>query len=140
LDEEFRDHSRAFFEQVRQGRFALVVSAVVQDELAGAPQEVRTLFERLLPVSEIVDVTSEVIALQQAYLDAGILTPKWQDDALHVALATAAGCKLIVSWNFKHIVHFQKIPRYNAVNVLSGYDPIAIHAPQEVIAHDDEDL
>jgi len=140
LDEEFRDHSRAFFEQVRQGRFALVVSAVVQDELAGAPQEVRTLFERLLPVSEIVDVTSEVIALQQAYLDAGILTPKWQDDALHVALATAAGCKLIVSWNFKHIVHFQKIPRYNAVNVLNGYDPIAIHAPQEVIAHDDEDL
>jgi hypothetical protein len=28
---------------------------------------------------------------------------------------------MIISWNFKHIVHFQKIPKYNAVNALNGY-------------------
>lgn len=41
-----------------------------------------------------------------AYLQAGIVTPRYFDDALHVALATVSGYTLIVSWNFQHIVHF----------------------------------
>ena len=41
---------------------------------------------------------------------------------MHVALATVANARMIVSWNFKHIVNFQKIPLYNAVNKLKGYD------------------
>jgi hypothetical protein len=55
-----------------------------------------------------------------------------------VAQATVAGCRVIVSWNFKHIVHFAKIPLYNAVNVLQGYGAIAIHSPQEVVADEEE--
>jgi len=31
------------------------------------------------------------------------------------------------------IVNFRKIPRYNAVNVLEGYNPIAIHSPMGVV-------
>lgn len=61
------------------------------------------------------------------------MSEKWYDDALHVAIATVADCDVIVSWNFKHIVNFQKIPMFNAVNVLNGYKPIAIHSPVEVI-------
>jgi hypothetical protein len=60
--------------------------------------------------------------------------------SLHVAQATVAGCHLIVSWNFKHIVHFQKISSYNAVNTLHGYGSIAIHSPLEVIADEEEDI
>ena len=62
------------------------------------------------------------------------------DDALHVALATVAGCASIVRWNFQHIVHFQKIPLYNAINALQGYQPIAIYSPREVIHYEDEDV
>jgi hypothetical protein len=50
------------------------------------------------------------------------------------------GCSLIVSWNFRHIVHFEKIPLYNAVNTLKGYSSIAIYSPQEVIKYEDEDI
>jgi len=46
-------------------------------------------------------------------------------DALHVALASVAGCTMIVSWNFKHIVHFPKIPLYRAINVII-IDPLKI--------------
>ena len=42
------------------------------------------------------------------------------------------------SWNLKHIVHFQKIPRYNAVNTLHGLQELSIHSPQEVIAYEEE--
>ncbi|MHC4542617.1 MAG: type II toxin-antitoxin system VapC family toxin, partial [Planctomycetota bacterium] len=61
-------------------------------------------------------------------------------DALHVALATVSQSSLIVSWNFKHIVNFQKIPRYNAVNTLHGQNEIAIYSPLEVIEYEDEDI
>ncbi|HZB96383.1 MAG TPA: hypothetical protein VE268_10495 [Herpetosiphonaceae bacterium] len=94
----------------------------------------RDLFAELLPRAEIIDLSEAVLRLRQAYLAAGIVGPASAADALHVALATVAGCRVIVSWNFRHIVHFQKIPLYNAVNMLHGYAPIAIHAPQEVIA------
>ena len=44
---------------------------------------------------------------------------------------------IIVSWNFRHIVHFQKVPRYNAVNTLNGYGAIAINTPAEVLDYDE---
>lgn len=85
-------------------------------------------------------MTEDALEVQQAYIDAGILTPKWEDDALHVALATTSECPVIVSWNFRHIVHFDKIRQYNAVNMLRGYDTLSIHTPGEVIAYGNEDL
>lgn len=42
---------------------------------------------------------------------------------------------MIVSWNFKHIVHYQKIPLYNTVNVRQGYDAIFIYSPLEVVGY-----
>ena len=54
-----------------------------------------------------------------------------------MALATVSQSSLIVSWNFKHIVNFQKIPMYNAVNTLNGYREIAIYSPLEVIEYED---
>lgn len=52
--------------------------------------------------------------------------------------ATVAGADIVVSWNFKHIVHFEKIAGYNAVNLLNGYKSIAIFSPREVVSHDQE--
>jgi hypothetical protein len=55
---------------------------------------------------------------------------------MHVALATVSNSDLIVSWNFKHIVNFQKIPLYNAVNTLNSFGKIAIYSPLEVIENE----
>jgi len=38
------------------------------------------------------------------------------------------------------IVHFQKIPLYNAVNTLRGYQQIAIFSPREVIQYEEEEV
>jgi len=42
---------------------------------------------------------------------------------------------LMVSWNFKHIVHFEKIQRFNAVNIEMGYKPILIYSLREVTTY-----
>jgi hypothetical protein len=140
FDEEFDHVSRSFFDGVRQRRFALVVSPIVEREIEGAPREVLSLWHEMRKLAEVADVSPEAIRLQEAYLRARIVSPQWDTDALHVALATVTGCRAIISWNFKHIVHLRKIALYNGVNRVQGYGEIAIHTPQEVIDYESEDV
>jgi hypothetical protein len=139
FDDEFAKASAEFLRQARDGRFVLVTSGLVMYEIARAPEAVQTLFNDLLVQGmAVVETPREALLVRQAYLDAGVVTEKWADDALHVATATVTDCAMIVSWNFKHIVHFQKIPLYNAVNVRQGYRALAIYSPLEVIGDDEE--
>lgn len=140
FDDEFAAPSRAFFEQIDGGRYRLVTSPLLREELLEAPARVREWYERFAPGSEQVVVSEAAVLLQQAYLSAGIVGRPWEADALHVAIATASACRAIVSWNFKHIVSFQKIPLYNGVNLTRGFGAIAIHSPQEVIEYEDQDI
>ena len=137
FDEEFAEPSKEFFAEVESGRFTLVVSAVVQAEITSAPDEVQEFFQRVVANASIAELTQEVLELRNAYLRAGVVTTKSIDDAAHVALATVAGCRMIISWNFKHIVHFQKIPKYNAVNALEGHRAIDIFSPSQIIDYYD---
>jgi len=137
FDKEFSTVTQTFFHQAQEGSFSLVISTLVQDELIASPQEVRDLLTAMLPLGETVYPTSEALLLQQAYLSEDIVTPKWADDALHVAIASVTRCDMIISWNFKHIVHYQKILRYNAVNILRGYPVIAINTPAEVVEYEE---
>jgi predicted nucleic acid-binding protein len=137
FDEEFSEPSKEFFAEVSRGRFQLIVSAIIQSEVVAAPEVVRQLFERYLPAATIVEVSDKALGLRDAYLDAGILTSRSSNDAMHVALATISECALIVSWNFRHIVHFDKIPKFNAVNALHGYQSIGIFSPSQVIDYDE---
>lgn len=82
----------------------MVVSPIVQDEIEKAPENVRQFFDEITELAKFIDISEEALQLRKAYLDAGIVTPKSAADAFHVALATVAGCRLIISWNFKHIV------------------------------------
>ncbi|HOX40496.1 MAG TPA: type II toxin-antitoxin system VapC family toxin [Candidatus Brocadiia bacterium] len=135
-DERFTTASLSFFELVQRGDFTLVLSALVEDEIDNAPDAVRVIFQELKSCSEWVEIGEEAMDLRDAYIEAGVLTDRWSADALHVALATVAECDLIVSWNFRHIVHFQKVPLYHAVSRLHGYREVGIYTPQEVLKYD----
>jgi len=137
-DTEFAFGSAAFFRGVEAAWYHLVTSAVVAREISGAPPEVQETSAEWLDAAELTPLSGEALDLQQACLEAAIVGPRGDTDALHVALATVARCRVIVSWNFRHIVSPSKIPLYNAVNVVRGYDPIAIYTPLEVIEDDDE--
>ena len=86
-------------------------------------------------------VLSDVVALELAarYQVHGILTPKYATDGLHIALATVSGVDVLVSWNFRHIVRFDKIRLFNAVNLETGYKPISIHSPCEVATNPEDE-
>jgi len=134
FDDEFSDDSREFFAEVRAGRFVLVMSTTTLDELKEAPQRVRDFVSDLPATSvETVTLCSEIEDLRDAYVAAGVVGPSSSDDAEHIASASVADVDLIVSWNFRHIVHFDKIRGYHAVNLVEGYRSIPIHTPREVV-------
>lgn len=137
FDEQFAKASRKFFDEVAAGRYELAVSAIVREEIKDAPANVRDFYHAKISEAEILDFTTEALNLQEAYLAAGVVTAKSAADAGHVAMATVLGCRMIVSWNFKHIVHFDKIRRYNVVNESNGYNRIDILSPLEATRHGD---
>ncbi|MCL5103358.1 MAG: PIN domain-containing protein [Armatimonadetes bacterium] len=137
FDNEFAVESVALFDMARNGEVVLVVSDVLVAEIESAPERVKELYASLPPDTvEKVNADDESDRLRQAYIAAGVVGPARYDDALHVATATASGSDLIVSWNFKHIVHYDKIRGYNAVNIREGYHTIAIYSPKEVVSND----
>lgn len=134
FDDEFSAESRQFFEEVKTGKFLLVISETTLFELKEAPKEVREVLTALrTELVEIIEGAEEIGALRDAYIKAGILGEASIRDAAHVAAASVADVDLIVSWNFKHIVHYEKIRGFHAINLLKGYRMIEIYSPKEVI-------
>ena len=138
-DEEFAGPSKRFFERVRSGQYVLLVSPTTTGELEEAPPAVRAVLETLPPACiEHVPVGTDVDVLANAYIEAGALGRANQADALHVAAATVAGADLIISWNFKHIVRYDRVRKFNGVNAIKGYHALDIRSPME-IDYDSED-
>lgn len=136
FDTEFQKASEKFFEQVKENKFHLIISALVQEEIVAAPEKVKKFLEELKSDATVIEVSEAAIKLREAYLKSNIVTKKSSNDALHVALATVNNCPMIISWNFKHIVHYEKITLYYSVNILEGYQQIAIYSPLEVISYE----
>jgi len=134
LDDEFAEESRGVLDAAREGRFVLFLSDLLAAELERASREVRALLADLpADAFERVFSSDESACLRDAYLRAKVVTARHAADAHHIALATVCRADVVVSWNFRHIVHWDKIRGFNAVNLREGYPPIEIRSPQEVV-------
>ncbi len=110
-----------------------VISELTFDEISKAPQSVQETLKNLLEYDpEVLEITESALELSEQYLKREILTPKFRDDALHITLASLAKVDVLVSWNFRHIVHYDKIRLFNAVNIENGLKSIDIYSPREV--------
>ena len=136
LDDEFKEWSKGLLADFKRKVFIPVISELTVREVALAPISVRTVFMTFRRYAEAIVVpTIEMLTLADAYLAKGIVTRTFADDALHIAIATIAEVDILVSWNFKHIVHFDKIQRFNMINQEMGYTPIMIYSPREVTGY-----
>lgn len=141
LDDPFAADSLRLFEEISSGRYRLVLSEAVLTELQAAPVSVRNVLASVpKQFIETVAVSEEADALKQAYLDANVVGPASAADAGHIAIATLARANMIVSWNFKHIVHYEKIAGYLSVNIRLGYGPIGIYSPKEVVSYEEQEI
>jgi putative addiction module component (TIGR02574 family) len=82
---------------------------------------------------QLLRIEAEARGLAQLYLKAGILPPRFSDDALHVAVAVCHRMDVIVSWNMKHLANMRRAEQINRLNLKYDLPSIRIHTPAEVI-------
>ena len=138
FDEEFASWSNGLLKDFRLGHFKPVVSEVVAFELESAPERVKSKYEELIiDGAEILKINDETLKLLNVYRQQKILGQKFERDMMHIALATVHEVDILVSWNFKHIVHFDKIQLFNKANEKAGYQPLTIYSPREVTNYEE---
>lgn len=126
-DERLAPYSRRLLDRVREGRYTAIASSKTLLELERSSVDLSNAgFERA-PASE------EVARLRDAYLDAHVASAEASADAEHVAQATVCQADVLVSWNFKNIVHFDKIRGFSAVNMMNRYRPLDIYSPRVLV-------
>jgi len=119
-----------FWNAVRQGKIAIVISDLLKKELKQAPRRVRDYF-KALPESQIEYVvsTEESDNLAARYIAENVVGDSSLNDCKHVAMATLANADVLVSWNLKHMVNINRKRGYNSVNLKLGYPQIEIQSP-----------
>lgn len=139
FEPEFEVWSNGLMDDFKNGIYSPVVSQVVSNEISKAPSFVKAKYSELSNYNlEILPLTNEVYSLAETYKLRQILTPKYFEDLLHIAIATIYNIDILVSWNFKHIVHYEKIRLFNAVNLELSYKTINIFSPREVTTYEKE--
>ncbi|MDX2132626.1 MAG: hypothetical protein SFY69_11300 [Planctomycetota bacterium] len=111
----------------------VLLGDVTEQELSLAPEPVRGLLAAVAPEACVRCTATDAVALlTDSYLAAGVVGRRWRADAIHVATATVHRADVLVSWNFRHLVNFDRMRGFNAVNGSLGYAPVFICSPAEV--------
>ncbi|MDE6875628.1 MAG: PIN domain-containing protein, partial [Lachnospiraceae bacterium] len=94
-----------------QGQYEVYLSDIVLNEISGCSQEkLDILLGHLKQIPcHMIHTDENTVELAEKFIDFGILKKKSFDDCQHIAAAILAGCDIIISWNFKHIVNVKTV-------------------------------
>lgn len=137
FDEEFEEPTKLLFERIANHDFEVYFSEVNETELSLAPQHIQNV-KKLIPVVcyKYVDLDDEAKILAETYVFDKALGKASMNDAYHIAIASVNRLDCLVSWNFKHIVNFDKIRLFNSINLKLGYPLIDIRTLLEFLKHE----
>ena len=138
FDEEFAEHTKQFFKRIKNGDFSVYFSEVNETELILAPSNIRNI-PKLIPKEcyKFLDLDEESKELAEKYISEKALGKSSINDAYHIALSSVNRLDCLVSWNFKHIVNFDKIKHFNSINIKLGYPVIDIRTPLAFLKYED---
>ncbi len=137
FDEEFAEWSNKLFELIKTGYITALISEVTTLEIEPAPINIKNKLKELPAHNvEFIEITEEAEYLASKYIENKAISKKFQEDALHIAIATINKADVLVSWNFKHIVNLRRIRLYNSINLVNNYQQTEIRTPREVIENE----
>jgi predicted nucleic acid-binding protein len=134
FDKEFSEATRQLFARIADREFDVYFSEINEAELQNAPPQVKSVKE-LIPADSYhyIEMSDEVKVLALLYISEKALGKASRNDAYHIALASVNRIDCLISWNFKHIVNYDKIKMFNAINMRFGYPLIDIRSPLEFL-------
>lgn len=140
FDEEFEDDTKLFFDRIFKKDFLVHFSEISETELSLAPNFVKDLKSKIpFDCYKYLDLDEDSRELAETYLNEKILGKASLNDAYHIAIATVNRLDVLVSWNFKHIVNYDKIKLFNSINLRLGYPMIEIRSPKDFLRYENND-
>ena len=134
FDEEFQEPTKLLFKFLDENKIIGYFSSLTKQEAdAYINNPLASEFDKLFQKLTQVNLNDEIRRLADEYMQQGVLTKKSINDCLHVAIATFYDFEIIVSWNFKHLVNIDKIPKFNLINFKLGYKQIQICTPGDIV-------
>ena len=129
------------WELFRNKTYEVYISDIVIREISGCNEEkLKILLDYLNQIDyNIIETTEDTVELAGKFIDFGILKQKSFDDCQHIAAAILAGCDIIISWNFKHIVNVKTIRGVKIITTLEGYKDLLIYPPSVLIESEDDE-
>jgi hypothetical protein len=102
--------------------------------LSLAPKHIQDI-KKLIPKDcfKYLELNDESLILANFYITEKALGKASLNDAYHIAIASVNRLDCLISWNFKHIVNFDKIKLFNSINLKLGYPIIDIRTPLEFL-------
>lgn len=133
------DFQRVTVEFLKQAKERVVVpyiSTLVLDEVARADvtrrEEILGEIAGVRPI--LLRRSQQADDLAGRYVQAGVLPPSDELDALHVAIATVSEMDVLASWNQRHLANIRRRDLFNSVSRVSGYRKmLEIANPLEVL-------
>ena len=118
----------SLWELFKQGIYEVFVSDIVFREIDRCSEEKLNILLDYLDQIEYheVETDSNTIELARRFIDFGILKKKSFDDCQHIAAAILAGCDVIISWNFKHLVSVKIVTGVKIITALEEYKDLLI--------------
>jgi len=129
---ERKDATIKFWKEVLP-HYEVYVSEITVEELDDTKDEnLRKRLRRLIKGFRILKSNKKTRDLANVYIERGVFSERYVDDALHVAITTFHEISYLVSWNFEHLVKVKTRKWVNSVNTLEGFTEIEIVSPQEL--------
>ena len=127
------------WEFFKKGQYEVYISDVVVYEIKKCSMEKREILLDYLDQIEynIIETDENTVSLAEKFIDFGVLKRKSYDDCRHIAAAVLAGCDIIISWNFKHIVNAKTIQGVKAVTTYEGYKDLMIYPPSVLLREEE---
>ena len=129
---ERKDATIKFWKEVLP-HYQVYVSEITVKELDDTKDEnLRKRLRRLITGFKILKSNKKIKDLARVYIERGVFSERYVDDALHVAITSFYEISYLVSWNFVHLVKVKTRKWVNSVNTLEGFTEIEIVSPQEL--------
>ncbi|MFZ4591618.1 MAG: type II toxin-antitoxin system VapC family toxin [Ignavibacteria bacterium] len=133
FDTEFRVTSRKLFDRIKLGLYKGLISEITINELEDAPDKVKEFMKDFSKDElSLLKLNEDVNNLALKYISEAVVSEKYFGDAMHIAIATIYDVDILVSWNFKHIVNYNRIKKFNAINLKEGYKVLEIRSPKDL--------
>jgi predicted nucleic acid-binding protein len=115
--------TKQLWEYIKAGKFEVYISNIALKEINACAEPKQSKLHEFLSEIEftpILAADNRIKIIEDELISQKILTEKSRDDCTHIANALTAGCDIILSWNFKHMVNVKTINGIRKLNASKG--------------------